>query len=351
MKSEMSYKFKGSGHEVPEEKRKYQKPSTYKEPSSELKKTFEKWLESCQHSTSGFDAGYDQAKQVLNGIDAQVAEAHGLLIAYQKIKNIEKAGFFVSAIYNKAPDKEIVFDLSLEKSIQGLGYELAEGKTLVNTSKRVASLGEKSSGHIINLGSVEDLAKDAVKGLYINEGEATYFATLDVKDGIYVNKGEAECFASGSDDASEGYGPLNGTFLNFGVCGDAGMGFTFQGGVLVNLKEAKKFADLALGGFRLSYSSIEELSLGWHPIMPDKGITIDVESDEIWYCPGFGNAPVGAEKAIRLSRELEQLCEEFKQYLLTVGFTAADFNPQKFETKTKSMVQKMEDLAIGRKRK
>jgi len=162
MKSEMVYKFKGSGFNAPEEKRKYQEPDKNKK----LQEAFEKWLS----KDDGDSRLYRKANWLLRNINADIQEAHSLLIQHSDNERLTRAGIFLSAFYNKHPEKRIIFDVDVP--LWDLGYCLAEGKTLVVLSDTGAGLGRGAKGTIINYGNTEWETGAASEGLYVSYGSS-----------------------------------------------------------------------------------------------------------------------------------------------------------------------------------
>lgn len=175
--SEPVYKMQPAGHDAPAPKRKYP------EPDRRLAQTFETWLSRmsplwvpiAQLRYELLDQHYEAAVNLTANLQVSQAEAHSLLIKYQEHRLIECAGVFISAIYNKLPDKEIVFDLILEKSPKYLGHRLALGKSLINRGKLDEKAGHKSSSPVVNYGVVADNFGDSANAPVLNYGHCGDF--------------------------------------------------------------------------------------------------------------------------------------------------------------------------------
>jgi len=158
--SRLAYKFKGSGHEVPDEKRKFEKPD------DKLAAALEEWLR------DGWASAYSPALKLIKPLKPSIADAHSLLIRYQDHTLFKQLGLFISAIYNQAPDEVIVYDLGIKAS--NIGYLLRKNKILINKSELSYGCGSNSKGTIINLGKMEggiDGACLKAHGTCINYGQ------------------------------------------------------------------------------------------------------------------------------------------------------------------------------------
>jgi len=247
MKSEMGYKFKGSGHEVPEEKRKYE------QPPQKLREAFEKWLGGLPDRDE-LDITQDVigklAISALSGLECSVNEANSLLIHFSGHERITDAGIFLSVVYAKAHEKEIVFDIDIGKPIDSLGYRLPKDKILLLKAP-TQRLGEKAKGVVVNMSNSENLESD---GLTINYGKAIIHSLYSDFPGI--NYGESDYFGGGCTSfvinlgkAGERFGGGAQLGINYGTVGD-NAGAELQGGehMLINCgKAGKNFGDSATG--------------------------------------------------------------------------------------------------------
>jgi len=128
------HKMKPVGHDPPEARREYSKPDR------KLQLVFEKWL------NKGVPRMYKQdffdAQTAIKTLDANIDEAHGLLLEYESHQNLRMAGLFLSAIYAKHPDEHIIYDVETRTPIDHIGYGLLEHKILIidaRTGKRAGS--------------------------------------------------------------------------------------------------------------------------------------------------------------------------------------------------------------------
>lgn len=149
MSEALAYTLKPAGYDAPAEKR------IYPEPDCSLAKAYETWLKlmNREYASGTAHLHYAYAIKLTKGLRTSVDEAHSLLVRYQDHPFAEHAGLFVSALYNHhIPDKEIVFDLNLEKPTDWLGYKLRKDKVFVNKGKTGTLLGTEARGIIINCG-------------------------------------------------------------------------------------------------------------------------------------------------------------------------------------------------------
>jgi len=188
----LAYKFKGSGHEVPEEKRKYVVRRYTLLPA------FEAWhvyMEKCfEPSMKGdamvwkWDEYYKKAEEMLKGINATPDEANALQFLSKEHAFTGYFGLFLSAVYNKSKEKTIIFD---GDRVCMLGYKLKKSKTLINTGSVDFNSGLKAEGIVVNLGKAGGGFCLASRGIAINLGEVReHFASRS--SGIAINYGKAD---------------------------------------------------------------------------------------------------------------------------------------------------------------
>jgi len=171
----MGYKFKGSGHEVPEEKRKF-------DQNGGLARVFLAYLDS-------FGKTKLEPSVLIKDLEASVEEMHSILPAFQDHKRFcEATGLFISAVYNKVPDTQIVFDVKLDVRLSEIGIKLAKNKTLINRAT-VNDIGAHSEGTIINEGDVEYVGFGNA-GNIINLGTAGHLGIY--ASGKVINYGKAD---------------------------------------------------------------------------------------------------------------------------------------------------------------
>jgi len=158
-----TYHFKPTGRKVAPTSREY------KEPSRELEKAFEQWLDRVSSSTLWED-DYKSACELIEGLRPSVDEAHTLLVSHCDHPKIVRAGLFASAVHNKVRDKIIVYDLKLETPPQNLAYKLAKGKLFINNGSAGDWMGWGAKAPTINNGSAGDLMGELAKAPTINNG-------------------------------------------------------------------------------------------------------------------------------------------------------------------------------------
>jgi len=196
MSEHMAYKFKGSGFEAPEEKRKY------KEPDLKARKKFEAMLDSLGKIDEKFQASTLLAEEKL--LEAQLegdflikryidtnkitlVEGHGLILQYQgKSKYL---GYFLHVLHNQCEDKTIIYDLDAD--VEFVGGRLRQDKRLISRAN-VHDIGEYAEGAIINYGEAYSGCRDS-RGLLINAGAIKYMGTEN--KALLINFGEVESIA------------------------------------------------------------------------------------------------------------------------------------------------------------
>jgi len=244
--AELAYKFKGSGHDVPEEKRKYE------EPDSRLAKIFETVLDegfeekfaSLMSKTHGGEYFNRHELELLGKFICESVgrekfsadEAKALLLLYQDHENIEKAGEFITALYNNAKEKVIIHDVDIGKPIKRIGKGLAENKVLVNKAPIGNHFGSDAHGIIINYADEYKFAHPSSYGLepggiFLNYGKIMNNAG-EHSDGLWINAGIAGALGEKSE----------GLVLNFGKTNEFGEEAKSTA-ILVNAGEADKFGN------------------------------------------------------------------------------------------------------------
>jgi len=186
----MSYKFKGAGHEEPEGKRKYEKPS------APLRKVFEKFLEM---QPNDHDEAYKMARYLTRKLKIDLHEAQFLLHdcpERTKAGGATWSGIFISAIYNRHPEKYIVFDFDAENPPVKLGFKLSRDRVLINRGTVDSFLGLRADGLIINCGEASGLIGFNSKATVINYGSAG-MGLGNKNEGLVINCGEAESIGTG----------------------------------------------------------------------------------------------------------------------------------------------------------
>jgi len=187
----MAYKMQPAGHEEPAPKRNYGKSD------KRLCTAFEKWLQ--QHGKIVM-ADYNLAVKLTEGIMPSLDEIHSLLIRYQD-NDIIDAGDFISAMYNKIPEKIIVFDV--KQPLRFLGNNLRKDKTVINYGTLEEGFCE-AKGTVINYGHIGGIFSDCP---VINYNK---IERIDAdRIGPIINLGTIERLMQHS---------ANGPFINLGVC-------------------------------------------------------------------------------------------------------------------------------------
>jgi len=232
--SNLTYKFKGAGHEEPEGKRKYEKPNR------RLAAIFEEWLKAAEMDMLDRDENSREPptatsyiRDKLAGCPCTVAEAHGLLIKYQDHPKIKEAGTFLTLIYNRAKDKVIIFDVDIGARINSLGHELAKGKCLVNKSNVGEHFGSCSEGLIINYGEAGDYCGDSTEGPFLNYAKCRDVAARAAEE-LWINAGETMSF---------GY-EANAPLINFNRASTFGVQAKSEA-TLINAGHCKLLGDFA----------------------------------------------------------------------------------------------------------
>jgi len=190
---QMAYKLEPAGHEEQPSKRKYV------EPERKLATAFEAWLSwltkelepilNGEQLALNFEEWYKKAESMLGDSKPSPAEANLLPLFYEGHKWVEHAGIFISAVYNRSPDKLIIFDIELEKGIRELGYKLSNNKTLINTAKLADDFGIEAEGAIINCGLAGIGFGARSSGVAINLGLTADYTFAYMASGIIINCG------------------------------------------------------------------------------------------------------------------------------------------------------------------
>lgn len=222
---QMAYKMEPAGHEKPEEKRKYKQEKGLAHAFVEYLNKFDDDLSAARN--------FSTASQMIRKLKPTVSEMHGLLIGFKDYENCKNwdhaAGTFASAVYNKVPDKEIVFDLELDE-VDFVGYKLKKGKTIINKGALGWFFGCDSEGMVINRGEATSELGAGARAPVINYGSAGesmgYYAKAQI-----INHGDAETIGYFDEDAGH-YKETPGLILNYGnVCQLGGL----ASGLVINL--------------------------------------------------------------------------------------------------------------------
>jgi len=184
MKSEMGYKFKGAGHEEPEGKRKYEKPQ-----DGPLHKAVVEYLNAAKKAKSprDFKTMTPIAEEKIGDIPVSIEEAHALVLQYQEHPAIEFIGYFLSIVYNRAPDKIISYDFEMD-NMAGVGHGLSEGKTLLNHGS-CKYLGDDAKGLVINYNKFGTSGQKAL-GAFINCGKEINYPYVGAYSGCLIDFNE-----------------------------------------------------------------------------------------------------------------------------------------------------------------
>jgi len=193
MKVEMGYKFKGSGHEVPEERREY------KQPDSRLVKAFEAWVKTTAESPPAGISFDETIRQAIGDFEFSVDDVTALIYQFEGHEKMPAAGLFLSRLYSKAKGEVIIFDPGVEMT--NVAYELPKNKIFVNKTPRIGDLGEFSEGKIINYGLVRDNHNFGYRsrrsGTLLNYGAVSTGPgnsdALFINAGKVLNLAEAKC--------------------------------------------------------------------------------------------------------------------------------------------------------------
>ncbi|MBI4182184.1 MAG: hypothetical protein HY520_04430 [Candidatus Aenigmarchaeota archaeon] len=219
-----AYRFPPAGHEPPRRR------ARHREPDSKLARIFEQWLDgqtdflSDYYKTRGIEKGqYLDILKTMGELSSttSIEEAHSLLLRFQDHPNVRAAGLFLSAIYNRGPATDIVFDLDLENSPLMMGYGLPRSKIFINRTA-IGTYESSSGGLFINYGKTNiSWGHDTFKKtMMVNYGETSDF--LSSLQGLLINLGQ-----TGFDFRCLDHGIA----LNFGEAGSE-MGSTAEAGTI-----------------------------------------------------------------------------------------------------------------------
>jgi len=222
---ELAHQFKGSGFEVPEEKRAYAS-------NDKLETIYQKWLKevpSLPPRGELSEVWYQLARRLLkdetfdaNAVHALVAQEHARNVTRPENKGLS-VDAFAAAAYNKATDQIIVFEAPTTKGVKWgydpAGYKLSKGKVFINKTP-AGSLGFKARGTIINYGWAGKLGEET-RGPCINYGDFGPHSAAQGCKGLFVNcKDMPDDYCEKhfrSDSWGNGIGCLaQGPIINFG---------------------------------------------------------------------------------------------------------------------------------------
>jgi len=217
MKTEMGYKFKGSGFEAPEEKRKYEKPD------DKLAAVLEEWLAATNRMNSDKTL-YSSAVKLIKPLKPSITDAHALLLRHQDHPRFNHLGLFTSAIYNQSPDEVIVYDLGIKAF--HIGHLLKKNKILINKTDLSYGFGIRANGTIVNLGTAYGGIEGACQkahGTCINYGQIDGSFGAESK-GAILNYGNTKHLGNHSKGLIANLGKTEssgeystGPILNFGA--------------------------------------------------------------------------------------------------------------------------------------
>lgn len=246
---QMAYKIQPAGHDEQQPKRKYETPN-------KLKEAYEKWLTLNNYAnhdevSDNQKKCFDNALELTKKLEFRLSDVNALLLEYIDDLKPHLTGLFASALYQRIPEKEIIFDLQIEQALDFVGFALPKDKTLIskirtgedlgtcaagtiiNTSFSGLSLGlgQSSTGIIINYGKTTEYACTGAKSLIINYGICgDHFA--DGAKNIIINAGKTENhFAEG----------CQGIAINFGAAGHSMGGDLPFPGMLINYGKIGRF--------------------------------------------------------------------------------------------------------------
>jgi len=224
MSEQMAYKMQPAGHDAPPPKRKYKTVD---------KKLTQAFLAHLKNHTWKTDQ-YKCAEKALKKLDVSVTAMHALLIAYQEHKNFQEgAGEFASVVYNRVPEKQIIFDIETIVPIDRLGVMLAKNKTLVNRAAIGEEFGIKAEGTIINESNCGDFMAAQSNGAVVNNG-TTGLLLCEQAKGVLFNYGFARGVGTDSDDAVHSR-KTTATIINYGKSEHVG---SYCDSLIVNLNDS-----------------------------------------------------------------------------------------------------------------
>lgn len=168
----IQYGVKSVGHDAPLSER------TLVAPQGDLQVVFEEFLNSPPSLQPGVTENlkekYTLAETGLDNLKRPISvdEAHSLLFLFQNHPDFfGKAGIFISAVYNRVPERVIVLDLELPKVPLDLAYNLSANKVFVNKKRISTSAGYDAKGILINYGAAANIGWNGAPKL-LNYGAA-----------------------------------------------------------------------------------------------------------------------------------------------------------------------------------
>jgi len=160
MTLETAYKYKPSGHDSPQDRRNYVKPS------DELVEAFKEWLD------KPFEYGrnmHQKATDLLADLEGMsLEEINSLPLLFENNPRTQDAGIFITVAYGNLETDELVYDAQVP--IRFVGFQL-KGKKLLIRSDTHRATGLESDSLIINYGKTVDFGHEA-HGPVINFGSA-----------------------------------------------------------------------------------------------------------------------------------------------------------------------------------
>lgn len=193
----------------------------YQEPSDELQRIFENYLEKAENLKVDFDNSYSEIYDLIEGLDPVPEEVNNLLLLYPEKDSIVFnmiISDFISTSYNITDQETIVFETETDNSIR-IGNKLNSDKTLIIKSD-VADVGKKNRGTIINLATIDHGFCDYNEGLCINAGRVNGLFAED-NSGVAINLNQSDVLI---------FRPPAGLYLNLGgEIGNIGIDPDFPG--------------------------------------------------------------------------------------------------------------------------
>lgn len=229
MKTEtLAYKMQPAGHDAPQPKRKYS------QPDKKLELVLEKFLSRIDKVDES--KKYKLAKDLLKNVEASVDEMHSLIVKYQDHRDVRRIGDFVSVVYNKSPEKIIVYDFDIP--IDFLAGRLSKDKIFINRGSVGFSVGHDALGALVNQNLTYSNFGIYASGPIINYGLAGN-PMGDRSCGLLLNLGEADIQLGGLG------GTNSGVLINMGKLLDLGV---YSQGLVINQGKCNVLRLLVPGG-------------------------------------------------------------------------------------------------------
>jgi len=180
----MTYKMRPAGHEEPAPKRKYSKPD------KRLHDAYVKFVRKFDDPSpiivltdTRYNEIYDEACRLVRDLKPTIDEICSLILSNIDDPALPQSGLFISALYNKAKEKEFVYALDIP--IHSMAAKLPKNKVFVNRGNLGHHAARDSEGTFINLGTTRSYMGRANQGIILNYGTTDFHSAMDSQGLIF----------------------------------------------------------------------------------------------------------------------------------------------------------------------